>query len=83
LSAHCPLALEAGLQPARHVARLIALHCALRDHLSGAVQIALQAAHARLGCPAAAPSPDRQTAHGYQRRGRQQAAKSVVVARKL
>jgi hypothetical protein len=45
LSAHGALALEAGLQPARHVARLIALHCALSDDLFGAVQIALQAAY--------------------------------------
>jgi hypothetical protein len=83
LSAHGALALEAGLQTARHVARLIALHCALSDDLPGAVQIALQAAHARLGCPARSPAPHREPRHCDQRRGRQQAANSVVVARKL
>jgi hypothetical protein len=83
LSAHGALALEAGLQPARHVARLIALNCALSDDLFGAVQIALQAAYAPFGGPSTSPAPHREPRHCDQRRGRQQAAKSVVVARKL
>jgi hypothetical protein len=83
LSAHGALALKAGLQPARHVARLIALNCALSDDLFGAVQIALQAAYAPFGGPSTSPAPDRQTAHGYQRRGGQHTAKSAIVARKL